>query len=301
MERTEAEANIYVGPEVDNVFYGAHFPSDGRRAYIFDGEGNCHNNEWVLVEGVLRPPFRLYDIQSLVSNAPFFRPEAGALIFIVNFPGHGSCEFPFRIAMRITENLVITVSLNGVPRLENPNFVREEQNERDVTVIREDEEQNGNPVPKSVSNLVVYIIDSHVEHIEDIVSKLEIELNIMELKMDEGGEALKKQILDDGRLPKMHLNLKRFLKVIEHGERVFPRLKEKCYSKPWFKIEDPSAHEELIGRLTRQKKHVESFAKRVTGMLADLNSMEAEKLNRKFYYVSLVTVICLPQSIIAGG
>ncbi|KAL6996148.1 hypothetical protein U1Q18_006286 [Sarracenia purpurea var. burkii] len=144
--------------------------------------------------------------------------------------------------MRITENSVITVSLNGVPRLENPNFVREEQNERDVTVIREDEEQNGNPVPKSVSNLVVYIVDSHVEHIEDIVSKLEIEFNVMELKMDE----------------------------------------------------------ELIGRLTRQKKHVESFANRVTGMLVDLNSTEAEKLNREFYYVSLVTVICLPLSIIAG-
>ncbi|KAL6996218.1 hypothetical protein U1Q18_006353 [Sarracenia purpurea var. burkii] len=215
MELTEEEANIDVGSEVDNVFYGARFSSAGRRrAYFFDEEGNCHNKEWVLVEvtgkefcwyhielpkgnltfaqaehfleDVLRPPFRLDDIRSLVSTAPFFGHEDGALVFTVNSPGHGSCKFPFRIAARITENSVITVSLNGVPRLENPNFVREEQNERDEIVIREDEEQNGNPVPKSASNLVVHIVDSHVDHIEDIVSKLEIELNAMELEMDEG-------------------------------------------------------------------------------------------------------------------
>ncbi|KAL6997829.1 hypothetical protein U1Q18_007954 [Sarracenia purpurea var. burkii] len=143
MERTEVEANI---------LYGAHFPSAERRAYIFDGEGNFQNTEWVLgevtgkefcwyhmelpkahltfeqaeclLEGVLRPPFRLDDIQSLVSYASSFRPEAGVLIFIVNSPGHGCCEFPFRIAMRITENSVITVSMNSVPGLVDPNFGR---------------------------------------------------------------------------------------------------------------------------------------------------------------------------------
>ncbi|KAL6996140.1 hypothetical protein U1Q18_006278, partial [Sarracenia purpurea var. burkii] len=45
-------------------------------------------------------------------------------------------------------------------------------------------EEADNTVPKSVSNLVVHIVDSHVHHIEGIVTKLGIELDAVELELD---------------------------------------------------------------------------------------------------------------------
>nr|GEV94389.1 Mg2+ transporter protein, CorA-like/zinc transport protein ZntB [Tanacetum cinerariifolium] len=39
-----------------------------------------------------------------------------------------------------------------------------------------DETEADNPVPRYVSSLVVHIIDTHVDHLEDVVSILEIEL-----------------------------------------------------------------------------------------------------------------------------
>ncbi|KAL6964199.1 hypothetical protein U1Q18_035257 [Sarracenia purpurea var. burkii] len=366
MELTQEELNIDVegdGSEMDqkqtpfkeNVLYSAHFPGAvRRRAYIFDGEGNYYNKEWDLAEGtgkefcwyhvelpkanqklsqsaqflidVLCPPLKLQDILSLVSNGPFFGHVDGALVFRVNSPGPGSSKFTFRIAARVTENSVITVSLGRVPRLgfsptgqsllseipsvENPNFVRGEQNEGGGIVIREHvleflltmnhSEEADNPVPKSVSNLVVHIVDTHVDHIEDIVTKLEIELDAVELEIDRGGFALKKQMLDDRRFPKMHLNLQRLLQVIAHGEQVFPRVREKCSSKPWFTIEDCSALEELIGRLRRLKENVGFLANRVTAIQAGLDSWQAEQINRKLYYLSFLSIIFLPLSIITG-
>ncbi|XXG54071.1 hypothetical protein AAC387_Pa03g2044 [Persea americana] len=71
-----------------------------------------------------------------------------------------------------------------------------------------------------------------------------------------GGFALKKEMLDSRRFPKMHLNLQRLLQVVAHGEQVFPRVKEKCATK--------------------------------------------EQINRKLYYLSILSVIFLPLSIITG-
>ncbi|KAL6996150.1 hypothetical protein U1Q18_006288 [Sarracenia purpurea var. burkii] len=199
MELTQEELNIDVASEMENVLYGACFPSAvRRRTYIFDGEGNCNNKEWVLVEvtgkefcwyhvelpkvnlnfsqseqflkNVLSPAFRLDDIRSLVSNGPFFGHEDGALVFRVNSPGHGSSEFTFIIAARVTENSVITVSL---------------EDDLEFLLTKNHSEEADNSVPKSVSNLVVHIVDSHVDHIKGIVTKLEIELNAVELEMDE--------------------------------------------------------------------------------------------------------------------
>lgn len=211
-----------------------------QKAYIFDGEGSFFNKDWDLVEGrgkefcwyhvelpkgnqklsqsaqylinALCPPLKLHDILSLMSNGPYCGHVDGALVFRVNSPGPAASKFTFRIAARVTENSVITVSLGRVPRLdfhanqsllsdipviESPNYDRGEPKERPGrVVIREDEldfflrmnhsEQADNPVPKSISNLVVHIVDTHVDHLQDVVTNLEIELDAVEFELDRG-------------------------------------------------------------------------------------------------------------------
>jgi len=41
-------------------------------------------------------------------------------------------------------------------------------------------------VPESVSNLVVHIIDTHLDHLQDITTKFEMELDSVELELDKG-------------------------------------------------------------------------------------------------------------------
>ncbi|KAK0589731.1 hypothetical protein LWI29_017847 [Acer saccharum] len=336
--------------------YRTHFPGMVRKkAYIFDGLGQYYLKEWDLAEGrgrefcwyhvelpkgnqklaqsaqylidVLCPPLKLQDILSLVSNGPFCGHVDGALVFRVNSHGPPASNFTFRIAARVTENSVITVSLGRVPRLgfspmgqsllseipsvsESPSHLRGEHKEGSGIVIREHvleflltmnhTEEADNPVPESVSNLVVHIIDTHVDHLQDVVTKLEIELDSVELELDKGGFALKKQMMDDRRFPKMHLNLQRLLQVIAHGEQVFPRVKEKCALKPWFAVEDINSLDELIGQLRRLKENVGFIANRVTAIQAGLDSWQAEQINRKLYYLSFLSIIFLPLSIITG-
>ncbi|TYH77978.1 hypothetical protein ES332_D04G193600v1, partial [Gossypium tomentosum] len=319
--------------------------------YIFDGHGNYYNKEWDLIEGngkqfcwyhvelpkgkqklsqsaqhlidVLCPPLKLQDILSLVSNGPFCGHVDGALVFRVNSPGPPSSNFTFRLAARVTENSVITVSLGRVPRLgfspvgrsllsEIPSIEtpRGERQQGSSIVIREHvleflltmnhSEEADNPVPKSVSNLVVHVIDTHVDHLQDVVTQLEMELDSVELELDQGGFALKKEMLDDRRFPKMHLNLQRLLQVIAHGEQVFPQVKEKGSSKHWFASEDINSLEELIGRLRRLKENVGFLANRVTAIQAGLDSWQSEQINQKLYYLSFLSIIFLPLSTITG-
>ncbi|XP_027112754.2 uncharacterized protein LOC113753860 [Coffea eugenioides] len=342
-------------PVRNNHFYSLRYPGAVRqKAYIFDGEGNYYNKEWDLAEGrgkefcwfhvelpkgnqklsqsaqylidVLCPPLKLQDILSLVSNGPFCGHVDGALVFRVNSPGPASSKFTFRIAARVTQNSVITVSLGRVPRLgfsptnesllseipalESPNYTRGEQKQRNGIVIGEHvldflltmnhSEEADNPVPKSVSNLVVHIVDTHVDHLQDVVTNLEIELDSLELELDRGGFALKKQMLDDRRFPKMHVDLQRLLQVIAHGQQVFPRVKEKCASKDWFANEDINSLEELVGRLRRLKENVGFIANRVSAIQQGLDSWQAEQINRKLYYLSFLSIIFLPLSVITG-
>ncbi|GMH23681.1 hypothetical protein Nepgr_025524 [Nepenthes gracilis] len=332
-----------------------HFPGAVRqKAYIFDGNGKYYNKEWDLAEGrgrefcwyhvelpkgnqklsqsaqylidVLCPPLKLQDILSLVSNGPFCGHVDGALVFRVNSAGPASSVFTFRLAARVTEHSVITVSLGRVPRLgfsslgqsllsevpsvESPSCYNGDQKEVRGFVIEEHvleflltmnhSEEADNPVPKSVSNLVIHIIDTFVDHVQDIVTNLEIELDSLELEMDRGGFALKKQMLDDRKFPKMHVNLQRLLQVIAHGEQVFPRVKEKCSSKHWFANEDVISLDELIGRLRRLKENVGFLAYRVTAIQAGLDSWQSEQINRKLYYLSFLSIIFLPLSIVTG-
>nr|GLL23790.1 uncharacterized protein LOC109161429 [Ipomoea trifida]GMC87675.1 Zinc transport protein like [Ipomoea batatas] len=324
------------------------------KSYIFDGDGNYYNKEWDISEGagrefcwyhvelpkfnqklsqsaqylidVLCPPLKLQDILSLVSNGPYCGNVDGALVFRVNSPGPGSSKFTSRIAARVTEHSVITISLGRVPRLgfspmnesllsevpvvESPSNHSSEHKERGGIVIREHvleflltmnhSEEADNPVPKSVSNLVVHIIDTHVDQLQDIVTNLEIELDSVELELDRGGIAIKKLMLDDRRFPKMHLDLQRLLQVISYGEQVYPRVREKCSSKVWFASEDIVSLEELIGRLRRLKANVGFIANRVNAVQTGLDTWQAEQINKKLYYLSFLSIIFLPLSIITG-
>ncbi|XP_073141104.1 uncharacterized protein [Henckelia pumila] len=347
-------------PLTTTNFRGVHLHSSRNpgavrpKASIFDGDGNYYNKEWDLLEGrgkefcwyhvelpkgnqklsqsaqylidLLCPPLKLQDILSLVSNGPFCGHVDGALVFRVNSPGPASSRFTFRIAARVTENSVITVSLGRVPRLgfspanksllseipivEGSNYGGSEAKDSGRMVIKEHvldflltmnhSEGADNPVPKSISNLVVHIIDTHVDHLQDVVIKLELDLDSVELEMDKGGSALKKQMLDDRKFPKMHLDLQRLLQVIAHGEQVFPRVKEKCSFKDWFTSEDINALEELIGRIRRLKENVGFIANRVTAIQAGLDSWQSEQINRKLYYLSFLSIIFLPLSTITG-
>ncbi|KAK6777651.1 hypothetical protein RDI58_024369 [Solanum bulbocastanum] len=360
MELTHEEL-IAEGEEIDREFTShVHIPDNSynysggvrRKAYMFDGEGNYFDKEWDLSEGrgkefcwyhvelpkwnqklsqsarylidVLCPPLNLQDILSLVSNGPFCTHVNGALVFRVNSPGPASSNFTFRIAARVTENMVISVSLGRVPRLgfspvkesllseipivDSPSYG--EQRGRGGTVIREHVldflltknhfEEADNPVPKSVSNLVVHVLDRHVDHVQDIVTKLEIELDSVELELDKGCFAVKQQMLEDRRFPEVHLDSQRLLQVIAYGEQVIPRVKEKCCSKDWFDIDDINTLEELIGQLKSLKESVGFIANRVTGIQAGLECWQADQITGKLYNLSFLSVMFLPLSVVTG-
>lgn len=89
--------------------------------------------------------------------------------------------------------------------------------------------------------------------------------------------------------------------MIAHGEQVYLRVKEKCSSKKWFASDDLVSLEELIGRLRRMKENVGFIVNRVTAIQASLDSWQSEQINRKLYYLSFLSIIFLPLSIITGG
>ncbi|EPS61955.1 hypothetical protein M569_12838, partial [Genlisea aurea] len=337
----------------ENYLHHSHYPVFVRqKAYMFDGNGNYYNKEWDLSQGrgkefcwyhvelpkdyekltqvaqyligILCPPLKLQDILSLVSNGPFCGNVDGALVFRVNSPRPASSKFTFRIAARVTENSVISVSLGRVPRLgfspvnesllsEIP-FVESSGSRVDKSrggiLIKEHvleslltmnhPEEADNPVPRSVSNLVVHIIDTHVDHLQDVVTSLEMELDTIEIELDRGGSVLKKHLLVERTFPKMHLDLQRLLQVIAHSEQVFPRVKEKCSSKDWFCQEDLNALEELVGRIRRLKENVGFIANRITAIQAGLDGWQAEQIHKKLYYLSFLSIIFLPLSVITG-
>jgi Mg2+ and Co2+ transporter CorA len=162
-------------------------------------------------------------------------------------------------------------------------------------------EHADNAVPKGVGNLLVHIIDTHVEQLHDTVLHLETHLDDVERSLDTGVGATKKQMLDDRRFPKMHLDLQKLLQVIAHGDQVFPRVKDKCAGKAWCTSEDLAALEVLVARLRKLKENVGFIANRITAIQAGLDSWQAEQINRKLYYLSFLSVIFLPLSIVTGA
>lgn len=108
---------------------------------------------------------------------------------------------------------MITVSLRHIPRLsfspagqslpseipsiETPGLViDDEKTASSEIVIREHvleflltmhrSEEEDNPVPKSVSKLLLYIVDRYMDHKQDMVIELEIELVLVKLELDKG-------------------------------------------------------------------------------------------------------------------
>lgn len=108
-------------------------------------------------------------------------------------------------------------------------------------------------------------------------------------------------MLDDRRFPKMHLDLQRLLQVIAHGDQVFPRIKDKCSTKAWCTSEDLATLEVIVGRLRKLKETVGFIANRITAIQAGLDSWQAEQINRKLYYLSFLSIVFLPLSIVTGG
>lgn len=213
-----------------------------RRSYLFDGLGSFSATSWSpcwspsnrstdptpfswhhvelpkggpyklthyaqsLIE-LLSPPLKLYEILDLASNGPYCAQQLdGTLIFRVNSGGPIASECAIRLAVRITENSVITVSVGRVPRLgfsdqngpgslltEIPSVEGEKEGRvviaehvlEDLLLMNHSEEAD-NPVPTRVSGLVVHIIDTHVDQLHDIVTRFEMELDAVELQLDKG-------------------------------------------------------------------------------------------------------------------
>ncbi|KAK2988959.1 hypothetical protein RJ640_000759 [Escallonia rubra] len=332
--------------------YNTCYPGDVvKKAYTFDGHGHFEEKkDWNFVEGsgaefcwyhvelpkwhqtllesakyvigLLHPPLKHQEILPLVSNGPYCGHVDGALLFRANSLGPASSEFTFRIAARVAEHSVISVSLGAMPKLGlrpvdeslmQPATASEipkqgEQNERGGDPVRDHiiefmlmkncSEEAGNAVPKSVSNLLVHIISTHVDHLQDAVTNLEIELDSVDLELDKGsiagGNAVKRKMLDDRRLPKMHLDLQRLLQAIVYGEQVFPRVKEKL------SLEDQISLDQLIGQLNGLKESVGFISNRVTAIQTGVGSWQSERINRRLYFISIISIIFLPLSIITG-
>ncbi|XP_047050049.1 uncharacterized protein LOC124655134 [Lolium rigidum] len=289
---------------------------------------------------LLCPPLTLQEILALVGSGPHCGGgvsygadgAGGALMLRVSAPGSLGSAFAIRLAARVTETSVITVSVGGVPRLafgttqasllsevplgvaasladegngggravEGGVVIDERLLESLLAMNHADGAHTDNPVPRTVSNLLVHVLGTHVDHVHDIVTRLEMELDSIELHLDKGGHFMRKFLLDGRRFPKMHLDLQRLLQVVSHGEQVFPRVKERCASKSWFATGDITALEDLISRLRRLKENLGFITNRVTTLQASLDSWQSEQINKSLYYLSFLSIVFLPLSIVTG-
>ncbi|XP_066326125.1 uncharacterized protein [Miscanthus floridulus] len=290
---------------------------------------------------LLCPPLTLQEILAFVATGPHCASSssssgdggAGALLLRVSSPGPVGSVYALRLAVRVTESSVVTVSVGGVPRLafgtrqasllsevplgvvaaslsdeghgggrsvDGGVVIEERLLESLLAMNHADGAHTDNPVPRTVSNLLVHVLGTHVDHVHDIVTRLEMDLDAIELQLDKGGHFLRKLLLDGRRFPKMHLDLQRLLQVVSHGEQVFPRVKEKCASKSWFATGDIAALEDLIGRLRRLKENLGFITNRVTTLQASLDSWQSEQINKSLYYLSFLSIIFLPLSIVTG-
>lgn len=328
-----------------------------RIAYSFDGRGNVSSKAWDLGNSerhpderfswyhvelprsytklafaaqhlieILCPPLKLQDILSLASNGPFCGQMDGAIIFRVNSAGPPTSKYTHKLAARVTDDSLITISLGRIPRLEfatsavdsllseipRVEFKPGSDQSRGTGIVIQEHvleflltmnhsEEADNRVPTSISNLVVHIIDTHVDHLQDVLTKLEMDLDENERELDTGGYVVKQQMLVDRLFPKMHLKLQRLLQVISHGEQVFPRFKEKCASKSWSISEDLTAMQVCFGRLQKLKENVGFLANRITALQAGLDTWQSEQINRKLYYLSFLSIIFLPLSIVTSA
>eukprot|EP00897_Mesotaenium_endlicherianum_P009547 jgi/Mesen1/8620/ME000050S08029 len=327
-----------------------------RYAFSFDGKGSFQAKEWGIREpesadeftwyhieiprscptlsaaakGLIEhlyPALKLQDITTLVSNGPFCGILGGALVFRINSAGPMDSDFTFRIAAYVSSNMVVSVALGNIPRLQfsrlaaqsfltsipSIKVVSERPSAGSVVIndqLLEDllrknhPEDADNPIPTNVAELLVHIIDTHVDQLQDIIVEVEMRLDVIERDMDGGSagrEVVKKRSLLERRtFPKMHLDLQRLLQAIAHGEVVFPKMKDKVAAKKWCRPEDMAALDNILGRLRRNKENVGFLASRIAALQAGLDQWQSEQINRKLYYLSFLSMVFLPLSVITG-
>ncbi|MCO5577283.1 hypothetical protein L7F22_031110 [Adiantum nelumboides] len=332
-----------------------------RMAYIFDGQGNFHSKPWDLEawqgqqheDGntsfswyhvelprsyttlasaaqylilTLCPPLKLQDILALASNGPFCGIVEGAIIFRANSSGPTTSQYTQKLAGRVTQNIVISVTLGRITRLEfstlsNGSFLsevprlanatRSESSEHGGFVIQEHVlefyllrnhlEDVNHRIPSCVSSLVVHVIETYIDHLQDLLTRLELDLDESEFELDRGGYLVKQQRLEDRLFPSMQLRLQRLLQVFSHGEQILPRLNEKLASQQWAALEDMVAMQALVYRLQKQKENTGFLATRINALQAGLDSWQSEQINKKLYYLSFSSILFLPLSIVTSG
>ncbi|VAI76139.1 unnamed protein product [Triticum turgidum subsp. durum] len=251
---------------------------------------------------LLCPPLTLQEILALVGNGPHCGGVAdgggGVLVLRVSAPGPLGSAFAIRLAARVTESSVVTVSVGAVPRLAFGTTQASLLSEVPLGVAASLAEE-GHGGGRAVEGGVV--IDERL--LESLLAMNHADgahTDNIELHIDKGGHFMRKLLLDGRRFPKMHLDLQRLLQVVSHGEQVFPRVKDRCASKSWFATEDIAALEDLIGRLRRLKENLGFITNRVTTLQASLDSWQSEQINKSLYYLSFLSIVFLPLSIVTG-
>lgn len=169
---------------------------------------------------VLCPPLKLQEILALVSSGPFCGTVEGSLVFRVNSAGPCASKFTQRISALVTDKRVISVSLGRVSRLDfsaassrsllsevpcidvegggGQGFQRHVGTTKEGGVVIQEHvlefllsrntfEEAENAVPEGVGNLLVHIIDTHVDQLHEIVLGLESGLDEVERELDTGG------------------------------------------------------------------------------------------------------------------
>ncbi|GAB2218019.1 hypothetical protein Droror1_Dr00001235 [Drosera rotundifolia] len=265
---------------------------------------------------VFAPLLKPRDILSLIKSGRFCGHVDDAVIFRVTSADPASTSFTFKFAVRVTGNSVISVSQDRVPSfksplrgnsiLEPPNgqqqgessgFVIDEHTLESFMSVRHSQEADYS-VPKSVSNLVIHIIEICVAQHEDDVDKLQTDLNALE--HINAGDSGRKQLLQGRSCAELLTKSQRISLVIAQWEQVLPQFKGKCSCKQLLVDADVCKLEEFSGRLRKLKENVEIIFKQVKTIQTDLQGWQSNQINRKLYYISLVTTFFLPLSLVTG-
>ena len=80
-----------------------------------------------------------------------------------------------------------------------------------------------------------------------------------------------------------------------------PKVKQKILSRKWSASDDLAALDGIMSRLRRSKENVGFLANRINALQASLDQWQAEQINRKLYYLSFLSMVFLPLSVITGG
>lgn len=82
---------------------------------------------------------------------------------------------------------------------------------------------------------------------------------------------------------------------------MFPKVKQKLVGRNLSCSEDLAALDNIMSRLRRNKENVGFLASRITALQASLDQWQSEQINRKLYYLSFLSMVFLPLSVVTGG